>query len=143
MTKKTKNTTLSRLKTLEQLENEIWPSVIDVTFMVSTCHALRKKPIHEYDIEDLRLMISQRIGLTYLIPEALRKLDQNLFLAGHFYPGDLFMATLAVGLNYWSFNPDHIAWMCLIADKNNAVLKKKYPSLYSEYTDWLEQMKED
>lgn len=129
-----------RKQTLEQLENEIWPTVFDVSFMISTCHNLRKKPIHQFDVEDLRLMISQKIGIAFLIPEALRKLDKNLFLEGHLYPGDLFEAVLSAGLNYWFAHQDNVEWLILIADKNEPRLKKKYPQLYESYQEWVQQV---
>jgi len=131
------------MQTLEQLENEILPTVFDVSFMISTCHALRKKPINEFDIEDLRLMISQKIGLTYLVPEALEKLDADLFLEGHLYPGDLFDATLSAGLNYWFSHQESVEWLILIVDKNEPRLKKNYPKIYENYKDWFHQVTED
>lgn len=143
MKKRRKNSKDWRMQTLEQLENEIWPTVFDVSFMISSCHALRKKPINEFDIEDLRLMISQKIGLTYLVPEALEKLDSNLFLEGHLYPGDLFDAILSAGLNYWFSHQESVEWLTLIVHKNEPRLKKKFPKLYENYKEWLLQVTED
>ena len=35
--------------------------------LVKTCHTLRKKPLKDFTVEDLRIMIGQNIGLKYLI----------------------------------------------------------------------------
>lgn len=96
--------------------------------MISTYYNLRKKPIHEFDVEDLRLMISQKIGIAFLIPEALRKLDKNLFLEGHLSPGDLYDTVISAALKYWLSHQEHVEWLIVIVDKKEPRLKKSIQS---------------
>lgn len=70
------------------------------------CHALRSKSIDEFTVEDLRLMIQQRIGLRYLVPIALHHLRQDPLAEGDFYPGDLLAAVLRVTGDFWQQRPE-------------------------------------
>ena len=63
-------------KTLEQIEKEYWPEPNDDSYLVTTCHLLRKKPVADFEIEDLRILISQNISLNVLVPIALDKLKE-------------------------------------------------------------------
>jgi hypothetical protein len=60
---------------LEELERDRWPAPSgDVTRLAATVHALRRKPIGELTVEDLRLLVRQGVGLTYVLPVALEVL---------------------------------------------------------------------
>lgn len=80
--------------TLEELEQYVWPEPEGRTYLISTCHRLRRKPIDDFTIEDFRIMISQKIGLRHLIPRALDILAISPSAAGDFYPGDLLCSVL-------------------------------------------------
>ncbi|WP_419905147.1 contact-dependent growth inhibition system immunity protein [Kiloniella sp.] len=75
--------------TLEQLEDDVWPEPDFASRLVTTCHKLRKKPLADFDVEDLRIMIGQNIGLRHLLPMAIDKLRKNPLCEGDFYDGDL------------------------------------------------------
>lgn len=140
MTKKRLNKELWQQQTLEQLENEIWPPIYDATFLILTCHALRKKPLFEFDVEDLRLMIGQNVGWKYLIPLALEKLDENILAEGHFYPGDLFEAVLDSEIIYWMNDDEKVKRLKVIAENNIRILKNESPNLLKLYKEWLKQI---
>ncbi|MDQ0767185.1 contact-dependent growth inhibition system immunity protein [Streptomyces canus] len=56
----------NRGRSLEELERDRWPAPpTDATRLVATAHALRRRPIDELTVEDLRLLIGQDIGLPY------------------------------------------------------------------------------
>ena len=88
-------------KTIEQLENDIWKIQNDSTRLIQRCHELRKKPLNEFDIEDLRIMVGQNIGLKFLIPICIEKLQANLFAEGDFYEGDLLQSVFNVDEKFW------------------------------------------
>jgi hypothetical protein len=91
---------------LDQLENYTWPDAQDSdTGLVKRCTALRRKPLQQYTIEDLRVMIGQKFGLEFLIPLALERLQDDPLASGDCYPGDLLAATMRVNVEYWS---DHL-----------------------------------
>ena len=78
-------------QSLAQLDKKYRPAKeIDFPSRLVVRHnALLVKPIGEYTVEDLRLMIGQNTGLEYLIPKAIEVLEKDMFAEGDFYPGDL------------------------------------------------------
>lgn len=82
------------MPTIEQLEGEAWGEPEADTYLVRTFHALRKKDIAEFTIEDLRIMIGQGVALEHLAPAAMAALERDPFVAGDYFPGDLLSALL-------------------------------------------------
>ena len=85
-----------RLKTIENLEKVEWPHFDFDSRLIRRTKELRKVPLNEFTIEDLRLMIGQQIGLNYLIPLALETLTEDLYAEGDFFEGDLLKNVLAI-----------------------------------------------
>jgi contact-dependent growth inhibition (CDI) system CdiI-like immunity protein len=83
-----------RGETLEQLEGHIWPPADDDSYLVSTVHRLRKKPLAEFTVEDLRIMLGQGVGLPHLMPRAVGVLEREPLAEGDFYPGDLLSSVI-------------------------------------------------
>jgi len=65
------------------------------------------QPIKLLDIEGLRLLIGQNIGLEYLIPLAIDKLKENILAEGDFYEGDLLKNVLDCDRQFWIKNNDY------------------------------------
>ena len=102
--------------TLQELEMDNWGEVTFPSYLVQTCHALRSKPLRDFTIEDLRIMIGQNIGLEYLVPLAIVHLQHDPFVAGDFYPGDLLHNVLTVESSFWEQRQDlRKAVECVIA----------------------------
>jgi len=94
---------------LQEIEGDDWGDPpADATRLVRTAHQLRRTPLGELDAEDLRLLISQKIGLDVLVPRTLTMLEQNPLLEGDFYPGDVLATTLKIPPSYWSANPGQL-----------------------------------
>ncbi|MFD5709007.1 contact-dependent growth inhibition system immunity protein [Streptomyces pharetrae] len=54
-------------KSIEELEGVRWPPPpSDSTSLVRGVHALRKRPVRELSVEDLRRLIGQDVGLPWL-----------------------------------------------------------------------------
>lgn len=68
-------------------------------------HELRTAPIGALQVEDLRLLIGQRVGLDTLVPLALGMLRYRPLLEGDIYPGDLLHALLRVPDAWWVAHP--------------------------------------
>ncbi len=94
----------NRNKTLEELEASVWGKPPFLSYLVKTCYALRKKPLKDFTAEDLRIKIGQNDSLTYLIPLAIELLQENPFIDGDYYEGDLFGAILSVKKEFWQEN---------------------------------------
>jgi len=105
-------------KTLDELEHSV---VIEPPFdshLVTTCYRLRKKPIGEFTVEDLRIMIGQKIGLEHLLPLAIAVLEREPLAEGDFYPGDLL--TNVIACQEWLHtHPDLLA--CVLTAARRAV----------------------
>ncbi len=75
-------------------------------YLVATVHRLRRKPLSDFTVEDLRIVIGQGIGLPFLIPLAVERLEEEPLAAGDFYPGDLLQAVLRTDVGFWAHHPD-------------------------------------
>ncbi|MER5474310.1 contact-dependent growth inhibition system immunity protein [Streptomyces sp. NPDC002685] len=98
---------LHRDRSLEELERDRWPAPsADDTRLVATALALRRRPIGELTVEDMRVLIRQDIGLPYLLPLALEVLRDNPMQEGHMYEGDLLSAVLTRNPAVWTEFPE-------------------------------------
>jgi hypothetical protein len=87
---------------LQDLEQDDWGEAPFDSHVVRSVHVLRRVPLHDLTIEQLRLLIGQGVGLSYLIPLALEQLTADPFVQGDFYPGDLLVAVLSkTPAPYW------------------------------------------
>lgn len=110
-------------KTLENLEKDYWDEPTYNSYLVTTCHKLRKKQLKHFEIEDLRIMIGQNIGLTFLIPLAIEVLEKNILAEGDFYEGDLLESVLTTDPNYWKNESTNHKKICKLFKNNKAVLE--------------------
>ncbi|MFI8183979.1 contact-dependent growth inhibition system immunity protein [Actinacidiphila glaucinigra] len=98
---------LDRDRSLEELERDCWPDPRpDATRLITTAHTLRRRPIGELTVEDMRLLIGQDIGLPYLLPLAVEVLRENPMAEGHMYEGDLLSAVLTRTPSVWAGLPE-------------------------------------
>jgi hypothetical protein len=96
-----------RNKSLQELDGQDWgDGSFFPSHLVLTCHALRRKPLRDFTIEDLRIMIGQNFSLEYLVPLAIEHLQRDPFAAGDFYEGDLLASVLRVQSGFWQQRPD-------------------------------------
>ncbi|MEV6393622.1 contact-dependent growth inhibition system immunity protein [Streptomyces sp. NPDC051907] len=66
------NSSFDRQRSLEELEGQQWPKPSpDATNLVKAVHALRVRPIGGLTIEELRRLIGQNVGVSFLLPLAL------------------------------------------------------------------------
>ncbi|WP_371552862.1 contact-dependent growth inhibition system immunity protein [Streptomyces sp. NBC_00554] len=93
---------MNRDRSLEELERGRWPAPpTGATRLVMTAHALRRRPIGELAVEDMRLLIGQDVGLQYLLPMALEVLRDNPMAEGYMYAGDLLSAVITRNPSVW------------------------------------------
>lgn len=113
-------------KSLAQLDKQYQPTTtLDFpSKLVVRYNQLLTKPIREYTVEDLRLMIGQNTGLEYLIPYAIQILEKDLFTEGDFYPGDLLENVLGANQKFWNLNPQYApVLITLFEEKMNDLLR--------------------
>jgi hypothetical protein len=93
-------------KTLQEIEGEDWGEPAFLSSLVINCHRLRRVPLKDFTVGDLRLMIGQAIGLPYLIPLAFQVLRENPLVEGDFYEGDLLSNVSQVPEQFWVTHPE-------------------------------------
>jgi hypothetical protein len=88
--------------TIQQMEGEDWGDPEpDSTVLIRRCAELRRKPLTEFTVEDLRIMLGQQIAVPILLPIALDVLVENPRAEGDFYPG----AVLRLPASVWASRP--------------------------------------
>jgi len=118
-----------RYKTIEQLEKSEWPDFELDSRLIKRSKQLRRTQLDQFSIEDVRLMISQRIGLEYLVPKAFEILSDNLFAEGDLYEGDLLKAVLEITPEFWNDHKElHLEFQTLI-EPNKEMIKEYKLSL--------------
>jgi hypothetical protein len=122
---------LSREKSLEQLENEKIERAHPETLLTKTVYLLWSKPLKDYAVRDLRVMIGQGFGLKHLVPIAIERLSENPFVEGDYYPGDLLNAVLNISPKFWKEHSDLYWEVAEIVAGLPDIIKKLIDSIQS------------
>jgi hypothetical protein len=93
-------------KSLEELENDFWGEPSINSSLALECHRLRKLPISKLSVENLRVLIGQKIGLNFITQLALEILESNPLASGKMYKGDLLVNVAAIPEEFWCKNPE-------------------------------------
>ena len=107
------------------------PSLEDVTH-------LRTTPLKDFSVEDLRIMIGQKISLPILIPLALETLKDDPFAEGDYFPGDLLMNVLKLSDVFWC---DHQAYRKIVDSVIMDALAKSREDVPTDVFKLLEEVK--
>ncbi len=126
--------------TLEQLDQQDWGEPEYDSYLVKTCHQLRKKPLKDFTTEDLRIMIGQNINLEFLIPLAIEKLKEDILAEGNYYEGDLLNNVLNSEKQYWLSNKTNWQTVCKLFEQNIMRLKK-FDTTNEIKSTWFENFK--
>lgn len=78
---------------------------LDAAGNVGLSTAMRYKKIQDYSIEELRDVISEGVGLAYLVPVALLNLIAQPLVDG----GDLLVSVLEVEEEFWNEHPMYVS----------------------------------
>ena len=95
------------------------------TQLVENCYSYRKIPLQELTIEQIRLLISQKIGIEYLTELALEKLDENILSEGDIYEGDLLEAVSRIPSELWIEKAKEFRKLERLVESNAENLKNK------------------
>ncbi len=88
-------------KTIEALENDFWDEPTYPASFVLKTHELRKKPIDDFTIEDLRFMIGENEGTDILLPITLDRLKDSPLAKSYVYPEFLLFSVISLPKEYW------------------------------------------
>lgn len=119
-------TTVDYARSLEQLENNYWGEPTYDSYVVRTCHAMRKKPLNEVTVEELRLVIGQGFSLDYLMPLAIEFLKRDILTKGDLFEGDLLANVISKNtFDYWKKNKNNWHVMVKLIEQHNDILTDK------------------
>lgn len=93
-------------KSIEELENSRWVESDFDSYVVRTVQEARKKPLSELSNEEIRVLVSQKVGLKYILPMAVAILKRNPLTEASLYEGDLLECVLRLSPSDWSDNPE-------------------------------------
>ena len=111
-------------KSIEQLENDVWKNPSEFpTDLVEKCYRYRKISIADLTNEQIRLLISQKIGIEYLSGIALKKLERNILTECDFYEGDLLIAVSGLPTEFWNENQTELLNFKTIIEQNSELIK--------------------
>ena len=85
-------------------------------------------------------MIGQHIGLDYLMPLALEHLRADPLAEGDYYSGDLLVAVLKAGRDFWCQHADYVAEVADIARRtkrffdDNEMLMEAYEHFQKDHS---------
>jgi hypothetical protein len=124
-------------RSLEEIEDDYWGDPpADATRLISTAYALHKRPVGALDVEGLRLLISQQIGLDTLVPLALDHVERDPLAEGDFYPGDLLDSLMRrVPESYWQAHEDQRARVRSVAETLDP--EETFDLLYARAAEFL------
>jgi CDI immunity proteins len=103
--------------TLEELERSNWGEPAYQSHLVTECHRLRRVQLRLLTIENLRILIGQHIGLPFLMPFAIERLQHSPLSEGDLYPGDLLCAVLRVKAEFWESHGQAHSDVAVIAER--------------------------
>jgi hypothetical protein len=112
---------VDRTKSLQQLDGQDWGEPTYFSSLVVECHRLHRIRLNDFTIENLRIMISQKFNLEYLIPLALEHLCSNPLAEGKYYPGDLLHAVVTANDEFWLSYPELRDEVAIIAQKSTSL----------------------
>ncbi|MFD5375001.1 contact-dependent growth inhibition system immunity protein [Streptomyces griseoincarnatus] len=95
-------------QSLERLEGQRWPEPPeDATPLVRAVHELRRRPVGDLRPDELARLITQDVGLPWLLPLAVRILRDTApsQIAGGWYDDDLLYAVVTRKTQVWEQFP--------------------------------------
>ncbi|WP_279388953.1 contact-dependent growth inhibition system immunity protein [Baia soyae] len=84
----------------------MWSDIHFSSYVVTTVHNARLKPLQDLTNEELRVLVGQKVSLEYVVPIAFERLFEDPFLGADLYRGDLLQAILRVDSCFWNEHID-------------------------------------
>ncbi len=120
-------------KSIEELENSYWEDSDFDSYVVRTVQTARKKPLSELTDEEIRVLVSQKVGLKYVLPMAVAILKRNPLTEASLYEGDLLECMLRLSSSDWSNNPEELRELRLIVQTNQSAFDEEITELMKNF----------
>jgi hypothetical protein len=108
---------------IEQLEGIIFDISEVNSDILEECYHFVKIPVGQLTPEQISRLISQDIGLNFLIPKALKILREDV-LTKILYTGDFLITILGIEPSYWTSNMEDKKEILSIVNKNMDIIKE-------------------
>ena len=109
-------------KSIEELENDYWDDPALDSYVITTCHKARQKPIRSLSNEEIRCLIGQKTGIKYLLPIAVGIVKKEPFIDITLFEGDLLLQLLRLDINDWKYNPNELQiFITIIFDNRSQI----------------------
>ncbi|SIO47774.1 hypothetical protein SAMN04488055_4423 [Chitinophaga niabensis] len=109
-------------KSIEQLENDYWKDIAFPTGLVERCYRYRRIPIGNLTAEQMRTLISQQLGIKFLMPLVLEMLKKDVLMEADLYEGDLLEVVLKIKAPFWEQNPSIKSQVLHLIEANKQLL---------------------
>lgn len=111
-------------KSIEELENDFWGEPTFDSYVVTTCHRARKKPIKLLSKEEIRCLIGQKTGLKFLLPIAVDILKNEPLIDITYFKGDLLLTLLRLEISDWEYNQNELKKFIILLQDNRPQIEK-------------------
>ena len=109
-------------KSIEELENDYWGDPALDSYVITTCHKARQKPIRSLSNEEIRCLIGQKTGIKYLLSIAVGIVKKEPFIDITLFEGDLLLQLLRLEINDWKYNPNELQiFITIIFDNRSQI----------------------
>ena len=109
-------------KSIEELENDYWGDPALDSYVITTCHKARQKPIRSLSNEEIRCLIGQKIGLKYLLPIAVGIVKKEPLIDITLFEGDLLLNLVRLDISDWEYNPNELQiFITIIFDNRSQI----------------------
>ena len=88
-------------RSIEELSEYCWLAPEFESNVIMKSHALRRKKLADLTFEDIRMGLSQHVGVTYLVPIALKVVEDDPFAESLNFPAEITLNLLRIPHDYW------------------------------------------
>lgn len=120
-------------KSIEELENDYWKEPEFKSGLTMMCYEARKKKINELSDEEIGTLIRQKIGLKYLLPLAVKKIEKYTTILNDFYMSDFLDTLLRLDNEEWVNNSEDKEKLITILYDSINVLNSECSKQVEEY----------
>ena len=111
-------------KSIEELEIDFWGEPTFDSYVVTTCHKARQKPIKLLSNAEIRCLIGQKTGLKYLLPIAVDILKNEPLIDITYFEGDLLLSLLRLEISDWKYHQNELKKFIIILQDNRPQIEK-------------------
>lgn len=130
-------------KSISELEGWEWigdiPTKDNSSYVVRKFYELHKKPIRDYDLEEIYFMLSEDRCLDILVPLAMKALMTDVLVEAGDFPGDLLTRLLVRPISFWENHPSEREALLKVLSENKGRIRNVGFELCDEIGDYVKE----